>query len=106
MASGVPVIATDHSGGPDVIREGEDGFVVPIRDSDALAERIAWLHQHAEARTAMGKSARSRVEERFSRRHYGERLEQGVIAAVRSMRPDRGGSESAHRETAARPSPR
>jgi glycosyltransferase involved in cell wall biosynthesis len=82
MACGLPVVATSHSGGPDVIREGKDGFIVPIRDTDALADRISWCYQRTEERLAMGLSARSRVEAMFKLSHYADRLQNGVIAAI------------------------
>jgi glycosyltransferase involved in cell wall biosynthesis len=43
MAQGVPVITTPNTAGPEVIAEGEDGFVVPIRSVDAIVERLELL---------------------------------------------------------------
>lgn len=43
MSQGLPVITTSHTGGPDIIREGQDGFIVPIRDADAIAQRLEQL---------------------------------------------------------------
>lgn len=74
MASGLPVIATEHSGGPDVIEDKVHGFVVPIRDVEALKERIAWLYANREEAREMGRRARARVLEGFTLQHYGERL--------------------------------
>jgi glycosyltransferase involved in cell wall biosynthesis len=103
MASGLPVVASDHSAGPDVIRDGQDGFVVPAGDAGALAERLAWLQDRPEARVELGRSARARVEAEFTEARYAERLEQLIAAASRR---DRARSAAAPRESAARPSPR
>ena len=43
MAQGLPVIATVNSGGTEVIVDGSNGFIVPIRDADAIARRISEL---------------------------------------------------------------
>jgi glycosyltransferase involved in cell wall biosynthesis len=43
MAQGVPVITTPNTAGPEVINEGEDGFVVPIRSVDAIVEKLETL---------------------------------------------------------------
>ena len=43
MAAGLPVIATTHTMAPDIIEHGKDGFVVPIRDVDALVKSIEQL---------------------------------------------------------------
>jgi glycosyltransferase involved in cell wall biosynthesis len=45
QATGLPVVATDASGAEDVMVDGEDGFIVPSRDVDALAARIEQLHR-------------------------------------------------------------
>ena len=57
MACGVPVITTTNTGGPDVITDGKDGFIVPIRDARAIAERLEYLYRHPEERAAMGRAA-------------------------------------------------
>jgi glycosyltransferase involved in cell wall biosynthesis len=61
MACGVPVIATTHSGGPDVITDGRDGFIVPPRSAAAIAERLQFLYNHPEQRAAMGRAALDKV---------------------------------------------
>ena len=43
MSRGLPVITTAHTAGPDVIADGEDGFLVPIRSADAIVERLETL---------------------------------------------------------------
>ena len=43
MSRGLPVITTAHTGGPDVITEGVDGFIVPIRSAKAIAQKLDLL---------------------------------------------------------------
>ena len=43
MARGVPVIATANTAGPDVVADGEDGYIVPIRSHQAIAEKLELL---------------------------------------------------------------
>lgn len=58
MAAGVPVIASDTTGGSDWIVEGVNGFVVPAGDLEALRERLVWCHRNVPRLKAMGKAAR------------------------------------------------
>lgn len=74
MASGLPVIATDHSAASDVIEDKIHGFVVPIRDVGALKDRILYLFDHPEEARAMGVAGRERVLGHFTWDHYAERL--------------------------------
>jgi glycosyltransferase involved in cell wall biosynthesis len=81
MASGLPVVATDRTGATECVTNGVDGFVIPARDVDALAEAILWCYQHADQLIAMGQFARTKVEQQFTLSHYEERL----IALYRSL---------------------
>jgi glycosyltransferase involved in cell wall biosynthesis len=60
MASGLPVIATEH-GSADVLRDGIDGFLVPIRDAQAIADRLERLYRDPELREHMGRNAREQA---------------------------------------------
>lgn len=62
LASGLPVIVTEHVGAKDLIEDGVNGFVVPIRDSAAIAERLRWLYQNPGKLKRMGQAARSTAE--------------------------------------------
>lgn len=73
MACGTPVIGTRNTGAADVVRDGRDGFLVEIRDADALAERLRWCYHHRDALAGMGTEARARAEE-FSWARFRERL--------------------------------
>jgi glycosyltransferase involved in cell wall biosynthesis len=59
MASGLPVIVTDNTGASDLVREGENGFVVKTGDVRALEERIEHLYRHREQLAPMGAKARA-----------------------------------------------
>lgn len=58
MAYGRPVVVADGAGAADVVSDRVDGFVVPKRDIDSLAERIDWLKQNPDKVEEMGKKAR------------------------------------------------
>jgi alpha-maltose-1-phosphate synthase len=74
LACGCPVIASDHTGGRDVLSEGVDGFLVPIRAPEAIADRLVWLHDHAQERLAMRSAAIERVRRVGGWDQYGDRL--------------------------------
>lgn len=57
LAAGLPVIATTNTGGPDVIEDGRTGFVVPARDVEALAGKLALLQEDRERCREMGRAA-------------------------------------------------
>jgi glycosyltransferase involved in cell wall biosynthesis len=66
LAAGRPVVATRVGGVPDVVREGEDGFLVDPGDVDALAERLARLAADPALRERLGAAGRARVIPRYS----------------------------------------
>jgi len=86
-ASGLPVVASDHGGNAEAVEDGRTGFLVPERDADALAARIALLLGAPEMRAAMGGAARRLVEQRFDLDRQTERLEalyDGLRGQIRS----------------------
>lgn len=52
-AAGLPIITTPHCAGPDLLAEGETGWIVPIRAPGAILERLAWCAHHRDALAAM-----------------------------------------------------
>jgi glycosyltransferase involved in cell wall biosynthesis len=66
MAASLPVVATPVGAIPDVVREGHEGHLVPVRDASALARRLRELVEDPARRRAMGCAARERVERYFS----------------------------------------
>ena len=65
-AAGVPCVATSVGGIPEVIDDGQTGFLVPAGDAAALAERITQMLDDAPRRQALGEAARLRVRADFS----------------------------------------
>jgi len=66
LATGLPVIATRHSGLPEQVIDGENGFLVDEGDYEALAERILELSRHPELLAELGAAGRKRVDERYN----------------------------------------
>jgi glycosyltransferase involved in cell wall biosynthesis len=85
MAMEIPCLATWITGIPELIRHGEDGWLVPPSDSEALAEAIALLIADPELRERLGKAGRLRVEERYHLAANTQRL--GEIFSRRIGQP-------------------
>lgn len=58
MACGLPVVATRVGGIADTVREGANGFIVPVRDAAAIADRLSVLVNDAGLRESMGRMSR------------------------------------------------
>ena len=71
MACGCPVIATENTGGPDFFTDGVEGFIVPIRSPQAIAEKLVWLYEHPEERVEMRHAALRRVQDLGGWDRYG-----------------------------------
>ena len=85
LASGRPVVATRVGGVPDVVRDGEDGYLVELGDTEALAERLARLAADPELRARMGAAGRERVVPRYA----VERLIDDVDTLYRTLLEER-----------------
>jgi glycosyltransferase involved in cell wall biosynthesis len=78
LAAGVPVLTTENAGS--IVREGIEGFIVPIRDARAIAERLEMLHRDRELLESMSRAALERACE-FTVERYGQRL----LVALRGL---------------------
>jgi glycosyltransferase involved in cell wall biosynthesis len=68
MACGLPVVASDCSAIPELLIHGKGGFLCPVGDVDAFAEKINLLAENYELRREMGEFNRARVEAHFTLR--------------------------------------
>lgn len=73
MSSGLPVIASNYSGADDLITQGKEGIIVPVRNVDRLIEAVSWCYRHRDETLAMGRAARVKVENQFTLEHYNQR---------------------------------
>ncbi|MFZ1729440.1 MAG: glycosyltransferase family 4 protein [Bacteroidota bacterium] len=78
MACGLPLLVSTNTGS--VAVDGEHGFIIPIRDSDIIAERLSWLHAHQDEARAMGRRAAE-----FIRDFTWDRYARSVIEVYRSL---------------------
>ena len=76
MALGVPVVATEVGGLPEVVLHGETGMLVPPANTPALAKGILWMLDHPEATMEMAEKGRKSVLERFSAPVMARRTEE------------------------------
>lgn len=81
MAAGLPVVTTPHTAGPDLIDEGVEGHIVPIRSAEAIAEKLSALRADPARRRAMGEAARRRAMS-FSWSGYGDSVAACVASAL------------------------
>ena len=65
-ACGRAIVTTDAPGCREIVRHGENGLLVPVRDSKALAEALRLLIENAELRASMGQKGREIAVEEFS----------------------------------------
>ncbi|HEY9479552.1 MAG TPA: glycosyltransferase [Gemmatimonadaceae bacterium] len=63
MASGLPVVSSLHSGIPELVNDGVTGYLVPERDTDALAAKLLYVAEHPAEWRAVAEAARKFVEE-------------------------------------------
>jgi colanic acid/amylovoran biosynthesis glycosyltransferase len=65
LATGMPVAAFGHCDIPYIVQDGKSGFIVPERDTNALADKLAYLIEHPQIWSQMGQAGRD-----FVMQHY------------------------------------
>ena len=66
MALGKPIVATNDGGTPELVLEGQTGFLVPSHDAGALTDRVLELLNNVELANHFGMEGRRRIETAFS----------------------------------------
>jgi glycosyltransferase involved in cell wall biosynthesis len=84
LAFGSPMISTDWPGCDEIIRHGESGFLTPIGDPDALAQRLAWMLDHPEAAARAGENGLHHCASNFSVETVGNRLIECYRTTIRN----------------------
>jgi glycosyltransferase involved in cell wall biosynthesis len=81
MAASKASVTTDAGAIPEVMVDGETGFLVPVRDHEAMAGRIVQLLKNPKLRARMGEAALQRARDRFT----VDRMVEGTLAAYESL---------------------
>lgn len=87
MSCGIPVVTSDCGGMREVITNGMDGFITPLRDPAAMAEAMCRLATHPELREQMGLAAREKILGNFTldiQQHQWQALYKSVIQKKRT----------------------
>jgi alpha-maltose-1-phosphate synthase len=80
MSQATPVITTPHTAGPDMIADGLDGFIVPIRSAEAIAEKLELLAREPDRLRSMKMAAREKA-----RMHTWENYRRQLVAVAREV---------------------
>ena len=76
MACGLPLICTPNSGGEELIEEGKNGFICPIRDKDYLKNKIIYFYNNREKLKIFGKNSNYKAKNYFSWDKYSQDIYQ------------------------------
>ncbi|MUL35821.1 glycosyltransferase [Gloeocapsopsis dulcis] len=74
MAMGLPVVATEHSGIPELIEDGISGFLVSERDAGAIADKLQYLVEHPETWLEIAIAARRSIEDQYEIQKLNDEL--------------------------------
>jgi glycosyltransferase involved in cell wall biosynthesis len=82
MACGLPVIHTTNTGGEDIVRDGIDGFCVPIRDVEAIKEKILFFYKNPDKLVEMSNNTLQQARKSLSWDDYGEKILNSYLEAL------------------------
>ncbi|WP_051155281.1 glycosyltransferase family 4 protein [Noviherbaspirillum massiliense] len=82
MACGTPVVGTAVGGIKSTVVDGETGYLVPPNDPAALAERLAWLHDHPQIAQRLGWAGMRRAYQQFTWRNVASQVAAVYEAAL------------------------
>ena len=82
IRAGVPVVASDHAGIPEIIRHEETGFLVPENDPDALAAALLAASQTGDQMRQMVARAQQRLQHDFNAATQSQKLQQYLLGNV------------------------
>jgi len=84
MSSGKPIVVTNSGGMPEIIKDDINGYVVPKRNHEELAERIIHLLSDDKFRKDLGDAGRKQVEEMYTKEIYASKILNTYEEAIRN----------------------
>ncbi len=92
LASGLPIVTTANSAGPELICEGRKGWLIPIRDPQSLIDRLNWLDQNRGELAAKVRTLANHDEE-IDWAETARRAEENVMSVLRGKLSQRVGQD-------------
>lgn len=83
MACGIPVICTENSGGAEIIDNGQEGYVIPIRNKEILKKKILELYNDRKKLDQMSHNAHKRASKNLSWELYGKKMIETYKSIIR-----------------------
>ncbi|MDF7807627.1 glycosyltransferase family 4 protein [Pontiellaceae bacterium B12219] len=74
MQFGLPCVASDWRGISCMVEDGKNGFLVPIQDPVALADKVEWLARNPEERLKMGECSRQKFLQQFTEEKWEQNM--------------------------------
>lgn len=74
MACGLPVICTENTGGAEIVDDGINGFIIPIRNTKILKDRILKLYNNPDKLKNMSSNAHQKAKYELSWKNYGDKV--------------------------------
>ena len=82
MQYALPVISTNEAAIPDIIEDGETGWIVEKQNACALAEKMEWLIEHPQESIRMGQAGRKRYEQYYIIEHFERRVREILLHCI------------------------
>ncbi|SDC82940.1 Glycosyltransferase involved in cell wall bisynthesis [Algoriphagus faecimaris] len=82
MAAGLPVISTNHAGIPEIVIDGQNGFIVEEGDVEAMAEKMIQLHVDRKLAEIFGKKGKSTIEQNHNSTNYFKNINALILDCV------------------------
>ncbi len=86
MSQGLPVIITSNTGGEDLIKEEQTGFLVPIRSPSSIAEKLEWFLDNKETLKDMGTMAKLHAA-KYTWENYADQVVDGILRINKTLKP-------------------
>lgn len=82
LAAGLPVLATEVGGLSEIIRSGENGILIPPRDSQRLAQEMIHLLEDSQLRNQLGQAGKNFIQNEYSLKAAARHVEQSYLELV------------------------